>query len=205
MLLLGRICITLLIFQTLCDDKVPFEVGRAGYFTSELDVAHGKNTINCFGDREIADRIYWSKNGVRVDAEFTDIDTRPTVASTHIFVNTEEAVYHCNGLYVYMIKNQPEIAAQRAFKWRNSTITCIDKIANEETYTLEKMDGPYKTTIELFHYWSDRVVDKQAFYPVKDRKITEKMTIKCNNTESFTFFTIGDTKSEAQYREVDLQ
>ncbi|KAL5248248.1 hypothetical protein ACHWQZ_G017433 [Mnemiopsis leidyi] len=233
--MLGRLCFSILILQTLCTFKaqieprqasptgdntdtgnvelrnnfneisdplvkVDFEIGRAGYFTSEEMVARGKNVINCIGDKVDRANIYWSKNGVRVDAEFSEEETESTVQSSYIFVNTDEAIYHCNGLYVYMIKNQEPRPAQNASMWKNSKIRCIDKIRNEETNILEKMTNGRKTAVEFYEI-RDYSLKKQSFYPVKERTVTSDMTITCNNTDEFSFF--AETRPETNLEFTD--
>jgi len=168
---------------------VEFEIARAGYIPSEVLVAQGRAELHCEGAKEISSRIFWTKNGVRQEnAQFYDVDTESTVTSVYKLVDADEARYGCNGQYLYLVKERPEEEAQEASIWQNSKVICIDKVVREETKILEKMTGPYKSSI---FYMVGR---QQAIYPIKERKITADSVFMCNNTNHFTF--ISETRPQ---------
>jgi len=171
--------------------KVEYEVARAGYIPSERILAMGGATLYCEGAREIMKNIYWSRNGRRQQSsEFYDDPYQATVQSIYKLVSPDEARYDCNGLFVYLIKPPPAQESQNVSVYQNTKVTCIDKIATEETKALEKLDSMgFKTSIELF---SNRV--KLPLYPVKRRTISSDLTFQCNNTKHFTF--VAETRPE---------
>jgi len=172
---------------------VEYEIARAGYIPSEREVALGNAELHCEGAREIADRIYWTKNGVRQDsAVFYDVEFEATVTSVYKLVDANEARYGCNGQYIYLVKGQPELEAQEASIWQNNKVICIDRVVREETKILEKMTttrlGTFKSSIFYL------VGRQQPVYPVKERKITADSVFMCNNTKHYTF--ISETRPQ---------
>jgi len=214
--MLGRFCFSVLILQTYClmkvsaqGDKidlrsssldaivpVEFEVGRAAYIPNGLYLSRGEVKLHCIGAKEIKQLIFWSKNGVKqTGAKFHESEHESNVQSIYVVGSEDEARYSCNGLFVDLIKDQVAKAAQNVSVYQNTKVTCIDKVQNEDGFTLQKMDGDYQTTISL----SSNSVN-QAFWPVKRRKIAADSTFKCNNTERFTFMAEARPKTTVEFK-----